>query len=102
MTAALLQSSLTSLPLIARGKVRENYARRFSIRFPNEELAAGRPLRTSPIYDRLRSLGARDVVTDLDDRWVRDATRREVSVAQRPSCADAGTRKSGPRLSSDS
>lgn len=26
MTAALLQSSLTSLPLIARGKVRENYA----------------------------------------------------------------------------
>jgi dimethylglycine dehydrogenase len=39
-------------------KVRENYSRRFSIRFPNEELAAGRPLRTSPIYDRLRSLGA--------------------------------------------
>src|SRR6218665_2700368 len=26
MTAALLNSSLTSLPLIARGKVRENYA----------------------------------------------------------------------------
>ena len=39
-------------------KVRENYSRRFSIRFPNEELVAGRPLRTSPIYDRLRSLGA--------------------------------------------
>lgn len=39
-------------------KVRENYSRRFSIRFPNEELPAGRPLRTSPIYDRLRSLGA--------------------------------------------
>ena len=38
-------------------KVRENYSRRFSIRFPNEELPAGRPLRTSPIYDRLRSLG---------------------------------------------
>ena len=40
-------------------KVRENYSRRFRIRFPNEELPAGRPLRTSPIYDRLRSLGAR-------------------------------------------
>ena len=31
-------------------KVRENYSRRFSIRFPNEELPAGHgPLRTSPI-----------------------------------------------------
>jgi dimethylglycine dehydrogenase len=39
-------------------KVRENYARRFSIRFPNEELPAGRPLRTSPLYDRLKSHGA--------------------------------------------
>ena len=34
-------------------KVRENYSRRFRIRFPNEELPAARPLRTSPIYDRL-------------------------------------------------
>ena len=32
-------------------KVRENYSRRFSIRFPNEELPAGRPLRTTPVYD---------------------------------------------------
>ncbi|NDB25993.1 MAG: FAD-dependent oxidoreductase, partial [Gammaproteobacteria bacterium] len=39
-------------------KVRENYARRFSIRFPNEELPAGRPLKTSPIYDRLAAHGA--------------------------------------------
>jgi dimethylglycine dehydrogenase len=36
-------------------KVRENYSRRFRIRFPNEELTAGRPLRTTPIYDRLQS-----------------------------------------------
>src|SRR5208282_4531108 len=35
-------------------KVRENYSRRFRIRFPNEELPAGRPLRTTPIYDRLK------------------------------------------------
>ncbi|MGE0714408.1 MAG: FAD-dependent oxidoreductase [Alphaproteobacteria bacterium] len=34
-------------------KVRENYGRRFRIRFPNEELPAGRPLRTTPIHDRL-------------------------------------------------
>lgn len=36
-------------------KVRENYSRRFSIRFPNEELPAARPLRTTPIYERLEA-----------------------------------------------
>jgi dimethylglycine dehydrogenase len=35
-------------------KVRENYSRRFSIRFPNEELNAGRPLRSTPIYEKLK------------------------------------------------
>ena len=35
-------------------KVRENYSRRFRIRFPNEELPAARALRTTPIYDRAR------------------------------------------------
>jgi dimethylglycine dehydrogenase len=39
-------------------KVRENYSRRFRIRFPNEELPAGRPLRTTPIYDRLHEAHA--------------------------------------------
>jgi dimethylglycine dehydrogenase len=39
-------------------KVRENYSRRFSIRFPNEELPAGRPLKTTPIYDLLSARGA--------------------------------------------
>jgi dimethylglycine dehydrogenase len=32
-------------------KVCENYARRFSIRFPNEELVAARPAQTTPLYD---------------------------------------------------
>ena len=32
-------------------KVRENYSRRFSIRFPNEELEAARPQQTTPLYD---------------------------------------------------
>ncbi len=36
-------------------KVRENYSRRFSIRFPNEELPAARPLRTTPIYEKLEA-----------------------------------------------
>ena len=39
-------------------KVRENYARRFRIRFPNEELPAARPFRTTPIYDRLAERNA--------------------------------------------
>jgi dimethylglycine dehydrogenase len=39
-------------------KVRENYGRRFRITFPNEELPAARPLRTSPLYDRFKAMGA--------------------------------------------
>jgi len=32
-------------------KVRENYSRRFRIRYPNEELPAARPHQTTPLYD---------------------------------------------------
>ncbi|MDA7949725.1 MAG: FAD-dependent oxidoreductase [Hyphomicrobiaceae bacterium] len=39
-------------------KVKESYSHRFSIVFPNEERPAGRPLRTTPIYDRLRARNA--------------------------------------------
>jgi dimethylglycine dehydrogenase len=39
-------------------KVQENYRRRFSIRFPNEELVACRPLKTTPLYDTLKAQGA--------------------------------------------
>ena len=39
-------------------KVQENYRRRFSIVFPNEELPAARPLKTTPLYDRLKAAGA--------------------------------------------
>lgn len=45
-------------------KVQENYSRRFSIRFPNEELPAARPLKTTPIYDRLTEMGAQ-----WGDQW---------------------------------
>ncbi len=45
-------------PAYTNAKVRENYSRRFRIRFPNEELPAARPLRTTPIYDRLREENA--------------------------------------------
>ena len=39
-------------------KVRENYSRRFRIRFPNEELPAARPLQTTPLYDTFIEQGA--------------------------------------------
>ena len=39
-------------------KVRENYSRRFQISYPNEELPAARPHRTTPIYDRLKAHNA--------------------------------------------
>jgi dimethylglycine dehydrogenase len=39
-------------------KVRENYSRRFQITFPNEELPAARPLRTTPVYERLEAQNA--------------------------------------------
>jgi dimethylglycine dehydrogenase len=39
-------------------KVIENYRRRFSVTYPNEELPAARPFRTSPMYDIWTDLGA--------------------------------------------
>jgi dimethylglycine dehydrogenase len=45
-------------PAYTNAKVRENYSRRFRIRFPNEELEAARPLRTTPVYERLQAQNA--------------------------------------------
>jgi len=39
-------------------KVPENYSRRFRLAYPNEELPAARPVRRSPLYDRLKNAGA--------------------------------------------
>jgi dimethylglycine dehydrogenase len=46
-------------------KVRENYSRRFSIRFPNEELPATRPQQTTPLYDIM----VRDNNAVMGDTW---------------------------------
>ncbi|MFN3952834.1 MAG: FAD-dependent oxidoreductase [Pararhodobacter sp.] len=46
-------------------KVRETYSRRFSIRFPNEELPAARPAETTPLYD----LMVRDNHAVMGDSW---------------------------------
>ncbi len=39
-------------------KVIENYQRRFSVSYPNEELPAARPFKTTPMYDRWTGMGA--------------------------------------------
>ncbi|MGE5226705.1 MAG: GcvT family protein [Planctomycetaceae bacterium] len=41
-----------------RATTAQFYARRFLIAYPNEELPAGRPLKTTPCYDDLRAAGA--------------------------------------------
>ncbi len=41
-----------------RAKVKENYQRRFSIGFPNEELPVARPFQTTPAYDIWDQQGA--------------------------------------------
>jgi dimethylglycine dehydrogenase len=45
-------------PRYTSAKVHENYARRFRLAYPNEELPAARPFRRTPIYDRLVAAGA--------------------------------------------
>ncbi|OIQ24190.1 MAG: glycine cleavage system protein T [Alphaproteobacteria bacterium MedPE-SWcel] len=45
-------------PGYTRPKVVENYQKRFSIAYPNEELPAARPFRTTPMYDIFDQMGA--------------------------------------------
>ncbi|MFT4999763.1 MAG: dimethylglycine dehydrogenase [Paracoccaceae bacterium] len=45
-------------PGYTRPKVVENYQRRFSVNYPNEELPACRPFKTTPAYDIWREQGA--------------------------------------------
>lgn len=45
-------------PGYTRPKVIENYQKRFSVSYPNEELPAARPFRTTPMYDVFDKMGA--------------------------------------------
>ena len=45
-------------PGYTRPKVIENYQKRFSVAYPNEELPAARPFRTTPMYDVFTDMGA--------------------------------------------
>jgi dimethylglycine dehydrogenase len=46
-----------------RATTAQFYARRFVMAYPNEELPAGRPLKTTPCHDDLQAAGARHTVT---------------------------------------
>lgn len=39
-------------------RAKESYEREYAVHFPHEELPAGRPLKTDPLYDRLAARGA--------------------------------------------
>ena len=49
-----------------KARVRDQYAHRFAIHFPNEERAAGRPTRMRPIYETQLQMGA---VMGLNAGW---------------------------------
>ncbi|TPI23381.1 FAD-dependent oxidoreductase [Mesorhizobium sp. B4-1-1] len=41
-----------------KARVQDQYSHRFKIHFPNEERAAGRPVRTRPVYEMQKQMGA--------------------------------------------
>ncbi|MBV1926202.1 MAG: FAD-dependent oxidoreductase [Rhodobacteraceae bacterium] len=49
-----------------KARVKDQYAHRFSIHFPNEERSAGRPVRTRPVHDTQLNMGA---VMGLNYGW---------------------------------
>ena len=59
-----------------KARVEDQYAHRFAIHFPGEERAAGRPVRTRPVYETQKALGA---VFGLNYGW------------EHPAYFDAGT-----------
>ena len=61
-------------------KVRENYSRRFSISYPNEELPAARPQQTTPLYD---------VMVDQHNAVMGDSWGLETPLWFAPSKAEA-------------
>jgi dimethylglycine dehydrogenase len=76
-------------------KVRENYSRRFSIRFPNEELPAARPQQTTPLYDVM----VRDNRAVMGDSW---GLETPLWFAPRPKKPTMPSPSTAPTISSTS
>ncbi len=45
-------------PAFTKARVKDQYSNRFKIHFPNEERMAGRPVRTRPVYEMQKGMGA--------------------------------------------
>ena len=52
----------------ARARGHDAYSTRYKMLFPNEEVAAGRPVRTPPMYERYKAMGA---FFGMSDGWER-------------------------------
>ncbi|HLW26527.1 MAG TPA: FAD-dependent oxidoreductase [Kiloniellales bacterium] len=63
-----------------KARVQDQYSHRFAIHFPNEERAAGRPLRTRPVYEQQKAMGA---VFGLNAGW-----EHPLWFADRPGASD--------------
>ena len=84
-------------PGYTRPKVIENYQRRFSVSYPNEELPAARPHRTTPMYDIFDSMGAvwgHQFGLEVPNYFAKDGeTRHETPSFRRSNAWDATARE---------
>ena len=84
-------------PGYTRPKVIENYQRRFSVSYPNEELPAARPHRTTPMYDIFDNMGAvwgHQFGLEVPNYFAKDGeTRHETPSFRRSNVWDATARE---------
>ena len=84
-------------PGYTRPKVIENYQRRFSVSYPNEELPAARPHRTTPMYDIFDRMGAvwgHQFGLEVPNYFAKDGeTRHETPSFRRSNAWDATARE---------
>lgn len=84
-------------PGYTRPKVIENYQKRFSIAYPNEELPAARPFRTTPMYDIFDDMGAvwgHQYGTEIPNYFAADGEARyETPSFRRSNAFDATARE---------
>ena len=84
-------------PGYTRPKVIENYQRRFSVSYPNEELPAARPHRTTPMYDIFDGMGAvwgHQFGLEVPNYFAADGeTRHETPSFRRSNAWDATARE---------
>jgi len=84
-------------PGYTRPKVIENYQRRFSVSYPNEELPAARPHRTTPMYDIFDNMGAvwgHQFGLEVPNYFAKDGeTRHETPSFRRSNAWDATARE---------